>query len=263
MKFRALTRIILCCAFASLICRAAMAAGMSNQGAGAPPQFIRIDAQYGYLSSAAIRDIDARKSQLPDAWLVDQLDDAIQGRSKSSLGNPPVMAVIDREQDFQGIIRLLNSTKGVDPFRGPSVTMRSGQSAVIEIPEQFTYSSAQGRTAVSPAALETRQLGLRLDVSASVGPDGQSINLKVNSQFAAFQGFLRADGRRVASDRQVDGSAPIFSLWATGEISGAVQSGGHLALGYVSPGPNPKLPANDKGVWLDFINARLVGAAGR
>ena len=109
------------------------------------------------------------------------------------------------DPQFQVVMRALNQKKGVDLLSSPRVTCRSGQDAEIEIVREFKYAteynppqiptSGSGATAVTvtpttPTAFDVKQVGVRLKVQPTVGPDGSTIDLQLEPQVVEFEGFI-------------------------------------------------------------------------
>lgn len=118
---------------------------------------------------------------------------------------------------FQVVIRALNQKKGVDLMAAPSVTAKSGQNAVIRIVREFIYptefdppqvpQSTDSATVVGvgtggippqpivvtpsiPSTFEKRDIGVTLNVTPVVGPDGYTIDLELTPEIVDFDGFI-------------------------------------------------------------------------
>jgi len=119
---------------------------------------------------------------------------------------------------FQMVIRALNQRRGVDLMAAPKITTKSGQKATIRIVREFIYPTAfdppqvpQGNnnggttvinaagvvvpqpvvvTPAIPVAFETRNLGVQLDVTPIIGPDGYTIDLELVPEIVDFEGFI-------------------------------------------------------------------------
>ncbi|MCB1232010.1 MAG: type II and III secretion system protein [Verrucomicrobiae bacterium] len=118
------------------------------------------------------------------------------------------------DPQFQVMIRAINQHKGVDLLSAPSVLARSGQRAKIEVIREFIYpteydppeipnqiggsTSLTGGGGVSsfpvtpatPAAFETRNTGVTLEVDPVIGGDDFTIDLNLAPEVVEFEGFI-------------------------------------------------------------------------
>jgi Type II secretory pathway, component PulD len=144
------------------------------------------------------------------------------------------LAGIYTNPQFQVVIRALDQRKGIDLLSAPKVTARSGERAVVNIIREFRYptefdppqipqSIGTGNnfgagvttgfttspiiTPTTPAAFETRNLGVTLEVTPVVGPDGYTIDLDLSPEVIDFDGF-------------VNYGTPIRSIASTGGLGG-------------------------------------------
>lgn len=121
-------------------------------------------------------------------------------------------AGIFSDPQFQTVIRGLSQKKGVDLMSAPSVTTKGGTRATMEVTREFIYPTEfdppqlpQGNTGggiaiggggnqiatpTTPTAFEMRQTGVRLEVDATVGPDGNAIDLVLIPEVVEFDGFV-------------------------------------------------------------------------
>jgi len=127
------------------------------------------------------------------------------------------MAGVLTNPQFQVVLRAISQHKAADLLSAPSVVARSGQLAKIEVIREFIYpteydppeipdTSASGDIFVSgsdvvvstgspvtpanPAAFETRNLGVTLEVDPVIGADGFTIDLNLNPEVVEFDGFI-------------------------------------------------------------------------
>lgn len=127
------------------------------------------------------------------------------------------MAGIFSNPQFQVMIRALNQKKGIDLMAAPKVTAKSGQAAKITLSRIFPYpqkfdppqipQSTGGSTLsvgggfnqdtsdpiVTPAFptdFTTRDLGVTLEVTPQIGPDGYTIDLNLSPEVVDFDGFI-------------------------------------------------------------------------
>lgn len=126
------------------------------------------------------------------------------------------IAGVFTDPQFQVMIRALNQRKGTDLLSAPSVIARSGQRAKIEVIREFIYPTeydppeipnqigggvslgGAGGGAVSgfpvtpatPAAFETRNTGVTLEVDPVIGGDDFTIDLNLSPEVVEFEGFI-------------------------------------------------------------------------
>ncbi len=124
------------------------------------------------------------------------------------------IAGVFTDPQFQVMIRALNQHKGVDLLSAPSVLARSGQRAKIEVIREFIYPTEYdppeipnqigggggngGVTVISsfpvtpatPAAFETRNTGVTLEVDPVIGGDDFTIDLNLAPEVVEFEGFI-------------------------------------------------------------------------
>ena len=124
---------------------------------------------------------------------------------------------------FQLVIRAMDQKKGVDLMTAPTVTTKSGNKAVINVIREFRYptefnppqipqtvgnnNNVNGGvlgggvgttgfitnpiiTPTTPSAFETRNLGVTLEVTPTVGADGYTIDLDLAPEVVDFDGFI-------------------------------------------------------------------------
>lgn len=156
-------------------------------------------------SAVSVNSIDALLSQ------------SITGRDITAAA-PGIFSIsgVFTNPQFQMVIRALNQKKGVDLMAAPKVTTKSGQKARIQITREFPYPAtftppdvpdtvgsnnnnnivgqgAQADPIVTPAfptSMETRELGVILEVDPVIGPDGYTIDLTLSPQVVDFDGFV-------------------------------------------------------------------------
>ncbi|MCB1092894.1 MAG: type II and III secretion system protein, partial [Verrucomicrobiae bacterium] len=127
------------------------------------------------------------------------------------------IAGVFTDPQFQVMIRALNQHKGVDLMSAPSVLARSGQRAKIEVIREFIYpteydppeipnqigggisvgggagggaTSGFPVTPATPAAFETRNTGITLEVDPVIGGDNFTIDLNLAPEVVEFEGFI-------------------------------------------------------------------------
>ena len=88
------------------------------------------------------------------------------------------------------VLHALDQSGGTDLLSAPRITTRSGEAAEIQVVQEIIYPTEfeseaevfdlgedQGEVAivtVTPSNFETREIGVILNVTPTVGPDGQS-----------------------------------------------------------------------------------------
>jgi general secretion pathway protein D len=159
-----------------------------------------------------------------NALTSDTIDGLINaGISSGATGVNPVapaifgIAGVFTDPQFQVMIRALNQHKGVDLLSAPSVLARSGQRAKIEVIREFIYpteydppeilvqagngnnggagggnggASVAMVTPANPAAFETRNTGVTLEVDPVIGGDSFTIDLNLSPEVVDFEGFI-------------------------------------------------------------------------
>lgn len=125
------------------------------------------------------------------------------------------IAGVFTDPQFQVMIRALNQRKGVDLLSAPSVLARSGQRAKVEVIREFIYPteydppeipnqigggttlggggggvSSFPVTPATPAAFETRNTGVTLEVDPVIGGDDFTIDLNLSPEVVEFEGFI-------------------------------------------------------------------------
>jgi len=169
---------------------------------------------------------------------VNGIDALLGGASALASGAGPAMfglAGIYTNPQFQMVIRALNQKKGIDLMSAPTVTTKSGNHAVVNVIREFKYPTefsppqipqsvgvTTGVTGVqdagvrtspiitptTPSAFETRNLGVTLGVTPTVGADGYTIDLELAPEVVDFDGFINY-------------GSPILSLSGGSNVFGA------------------------------------------
>ncbi len=113
--------------------------------------------------------------------------------------SPPVLP-----DDFDRLVRQLNQAKGVDLLSAPRVTTKSDQKATIEIIREFIYPTAFQRykgpfdkPVATPTNFDRKNTGVTLEVTPTIEPDGELIDLSLTWTITNFDGFVDADGKPV------------------------------------------------------------------
>ncbi len=153
-----------------------------------------------------------------DGDSIDSLISASSGDVQDGNAIAPAIfgiAGVFTDPQFQVMIRALNQKKGVDLLSAPSVLARSGQRAKIEVIREFIYPteydppeipnqvgggttlggggggvSSFPVTPATPAAFETRNTGVTLEVDPVIGGDEFTIDLNLAPEVVEFEGFI-------------------------------------------------------------------------
>jgi general secretion pathway protein D len=139
------------------------------------------------------------------------------------------------DPQFQLVIKALSQKQSADTLSSPKVTTVSGAQAVIRVVQEFIYpteftaptvstsgggtggSAAAGVTPSTPGSFQTREVGVLLNVTPTVGADGYTINLTLAPEVSQFLGFINygspiglASGNNVVTVAN-DIKEPLFS----------------------------------------------------
>lgn len=113
---------------------------------------------------------------------------------------------------FTVVIKALSQKRSSDLLSAPRITTISGSQAQIRIVQEFIYPTefdppevvaagggttgggAVGITPSNPSAFRTREIGVLLNVTPTVGADGYTINLTVIPEVSEFLGFINYGG---------------------------------------------------------------------
>jgi len=97
------------------------------------------------------------------------------------------------------VVNALAQKKTADVLSAPKVTTISGAQAQIRVVQEFIYPSEYSQPTVSdnsvptpsiPTAFKTREVGVILSVTPTVGADGYTINLTLVPEVSSFLGML-------------------------------------------------------------------------
>jgi general secretion pathway protein D len=114
------------------------------------------------------------------------------------------LAGIFTNPQFQVVLRALNQKKGIDVLSAPKVTTKSGSTATVEVVREFRYpdvytppqipqstgSGTQPITPATPESFKMKPVGVRLEVSPTVGSDNYTIDLRLVPEVTEFEGFI-------------------------------------------------------------------------
>ena len=157
-----------------------------------------------------------------DAISRNAIDALISGGTTAGVSGvtPGVFALagVFTDPQFQVMMRALSQKKGVDLMTAPSVIVRGGQRSKIEVIREFPYPTefdppqipqtfgggggglfgnnggATGSsfpvTPTTPSAFSTKNTGVTMEVEATVGEDGWTIDLNLAPEVIEFEGFI-------------------------------------------------------------------------
>lgn len=138
----------------------------------------------------------------------DAISAAIGGAAAggSTPGQIATLAGILDNTAFQVIIKALSQKTSSDVLSAPKITTVSGQVAQIKVVDEFIYPSEYtepqvggggglngGQAAITPtipSSFKTREVGVILNVTPSVGADKYTISLALTPEVSEFLGFL-------------------------------------------------------------------------
>lgn len=125
----------------------------------------------------------------------------VSGADSKSPGAFAVSGVLTDPQ-FQGVLRGLNQSKGVDVMATPTLFAKSGQRAALKMVREFRYpkeydapetptSTAGGGLGKpsSPRSFEKRDVGIVFEVEPVIGQN-RVIELSLSPSFLEFEGFI-------------------------------------------------------------------------
>lgn len=148
------------------------------------------------------------------------VDSLLAGKTGISDATAPgifSIAGVFTDPQFQLVIRALNQKKGIDLMSAPKVTTKSGVKATVKIVNEFIYprqydpplipQSTQQQNGIGGAVDPTTQppptvtpsfprdftkqdLGVVLEATPKIGPDGYTIDLELNPRVTDFDGFI-------------------------------------------------------------------------
>jgi general secretion pathway protein D len=124
------------------------------------------------------------------------------------------------------VLHALDQNGGTDLLSAPRVTARSGYNATIEVVQEIIYPTefdAQSQSVgtgaaestdrtvvvVTPGSFETREVGVILNVTPTVGPDGYTIDLAMVPEVSELVGWLEYGS--TIGDVAYNMPQPIFS----------------------------------------------------
>jgi len=132
------------------------------------------------------------------------LDGLLFGSPVGPAAGVLALAGIFTNPQFQVVLRALNQKKGIDVLSAPKVTTKSGSTATVEVVREFRYpdvytppqipqntgSGTQPITPATPESFKMKPVGVRLEVSPTVGSDNYTIDLRLVPEVTEFEGFI-------------------------------------------------------------------------
>jgi general secretion pathway protein D len=165
------------------------------------------------------------------------------GDTAAAAPTPGIFSIagIFSEPQFQLVIRALNQKKGIDLMAAPKVTTKSGAKATIKIVNEFIYpkqydppqipqsTQPQNGTGVVanpanqppptitpsfPRDFTKQDLGVILEATPTIGPDGYTIDMALNPRVVDFDGFINYGSPINAVGYKPSGIFPPFEPYA-------------------------------------------------
>jgi general secretion pathway protein D len=168
------------------------------------------------------------------------------------------IAGVFSEPQFQLVIRALNQKKGVDLMAAPKVVTKSGVKGTVKIVNEFIYpkqydppqipqsvgnngfnlnnnnnGANQPPPSITPSFprdFTKEDLGVILEATPTIGPDGYTIDLELNPKVTDFDGFINYGspintvGSQLGTFNGVPASVPIVQTLTTNKVNQPVFS---------------------------------------
>jgi len=159
----------------------------------------------GSITGAGTGNLTAGNRTGAAAISANALDGLLYGSPVGPAAGVLALAGIFTNPQFQVVLRAVNQQKGIDLVSAPKVTVTGGHKALINISRKFPYpkdfspptipqnqsqSGINPATPATPTSFETRNVGVQLEVTPTVGPDGYTIDLNLSPQVTEFEGFV-------------------------------------------------------------------------
>lgn len=141
---------------------------------------------------------------------VNPLSSVTRGVSQSVLGNILTFAGVLTNPELELVVQALSQSGNSDVLSAPRVTTRSGVNAQIQVVEEIIYptefesevvtverevpgggTSQERFVTVTPGTFETREVGVILNVTPTVGPDGYTIDLTLAPEVAELVDWIQ------------------------------------------------------------------------
>lgn len=168
------------------------------------------------------------------------------------------IAGVFTEPQFQLVIRALNQKKGVDLMAAPKVVTKSGQKGTVKIVNEFIYPKEydppqipqnvgnngfninnnnnignQPPPSITPSFprnFTKQDLGVILEATPTIGPDGFTIDLELNPKVTDFDGFINYGspintvGSQIGTFNGIPASIPVVQTLTTNKVNQPVFS---------------------------------------
>lgn len=157
-------------------------------------------------------------------FALDPLEAVVATGSTDSLAGQTIRAPgalayrgIFTDADFMAIMRAISQKKGSDVLLRPSLVIRPGETATLFSGREFIYPTeyeppelpnqvgqeggAFPVVPAQPAAFETRELGVVLEVEANASSESNLVDVRIAPEFSEFLGFINY-GSPITADGQ-------------------------------------------------------------
>lgn len=160
--------------------------------------------------------------------LIAPVTSVVQSATQSTLGNIASFSSVLTNPDVTMVIQALSQHGGTDLLSAPRVTTRSGVNAQIQVVREIIYpmefdseiitidqenevgNTWQQLAAVStPGDFQTRETGVILNVTPTVGPDGYTIDLVMAPEVCELQDWIQYGG--AVGDYYFNQPMPVFT----------------------------------------------------
>jgi hypothetical protein len=139
----------------------------------------------------------------------------------------------------KALFKGLDSTPGIELISAPSVSVRSGHHALVQIEREFRYATAYEAQAAPgsliPKDFTTEDVGVRLEVEPTLHPEGGVIDLNLVTTLTEYEGFINfADSKTAPPKSQSTGNhwfqQPVFTNTSVPLATG-LRDGDYLLIG--------------------------------
>ena len=160
--------------------------------------------------------------------LISPVSSVVQTATQSTLGNIASFSSVLTNPDVTMVIQALSQHGGSDLLSAPRVTTRSGVNAQIQVVREIIYpmefdseiitidqenevgNTWQQLAAVStPGDFQTRETGVILNVTPTVGPDGYTIDLVMAPEVCELSDWIQYGG--AVGDYYFNQPMPVFT----------------------------------------------------
>jgi len=180
--------------------------GSFDAGGGSPsetfPPGSGTDSSYNPDITSSLRDSTSLGSSALDSLLSGSTT------SSSTADNLATIRGILTDPQFQVVVKALAQKKSTDILSAPKVTTISGSAAQVKLVQEFIYPTSYSQAQVTssgggtsggasaavtpaiPSGFNTREIGVLLHVTPTIGADGYTINLTLIPEVSEFLGFV-------------------------------------------------------------------------